>query len=61
MRSHWEEHQQTRTFRQSENRRGHFIYGVFLDLTAALDAVGNANAREEQPQIVIDLCNRRYG
>ena len=55
------EHQQARAFGQPEYRGGYFIYRVFFYLAAAFDAVSGADARVQQPQIVIDFGHRGHG
>ena len=49
------EHVQARAFAQRENAVGDFVDRVFLDFLAAVQAVGAADAGEEQAQVVVDL------
>ncbi len=46
---------------QGEDALGHFVHRVVLHLLAALRAIGAADARIEQAQVVVDLGGRGHG
>ena len=47
-----------RAVSERQDAFGHLVHGVVLHLFAALRAVGSADARIQQPQIVVDLGGR---
>src|SRR5690606_11817682 len=48
-------------FGQGLNRIHYLLRGLRLDWLAALVTMRFANAREEQPQVIVDLCDGAYG
>ena len=54
---HGGEHQRASALRALEDLVGHLVGGLALDHAPALRAVRRAHAREEQAQVVVDLCD----
>ncbi len=52
---HRREEDDLRALRQHQERIHDLVDRLFLDLAAALGAVGNADAGKEKPQVVVDL------
>ena len=50
-----------RAFGQGHDRIGHLLHGLGRDLPAALPAIGFADAREEQAQVVVHLGHGAHG
>ncbi len=52
---------QAGSFAQGQDRLSYFVYRVFLDLLAALQAESPADPGKQQPEIVVDLRGRAHG
>ena len=61
MRLNRKEHIQPRALAKSKNAVGHFVHRVFLHFLAALQAIGAADAGEEQAQVIVDFGCRGDG
>ena len=58
---HWRQDQQARILRHLQDGVHHLVHRLLADLHPALGAVGDADARVEQAQVVVDLCHRAHG
>ena len=54
-----EDHVQPRAFAHFHDRGSHLIHRVSLYLLSAVRAIGSPDAREQQPQVVVDLSRSR--
>src|SRR5262249_14346233 len=54
------EYVQPRAVAHRKDAGSHFVDGVFLDLVATFEAVGESNAGKDQAQVVVNFGGGRY-